>query len=704
MSFDTANLWPLERLPEAMEQLAIKAGYGARPTEANVPDVTAEPSRAWMNAVAGRLGVELEPIVPLYRELNQVVERAAPALLQLRREKLPTYLVLLGHRGKKARLLRPDGATISVDAHSVAQLLREEKQARVGAEVDSLLSGIQASERDRERVREKMLLQRLGEQQLRTSWVMRPAPTARATTLLGETPKLLLRILVNHALLSMVLAGSFWMLGRAALQAHLEIGWFVGWIALIASSIPLRLLEVWWQGLFSLQVGGLLKQQLLGGILKLTPDEVRLDGAGRHFGRVMESEVVEQLALGGGLLAVLSLLDLVIAGFILSQGAGAYLQVTCLVLWTVVAAFLTVRHYKAQRKWSIERIEVTNELLERMIGHRTRLAQLPREQWHQAEDPVLAEYHEASKQMDMRTTQLSAILPAGWLVIALLTLVPAFAQGTAVASTLAVSLGGSLLALRAFDEITVFFQQLSLAAASFEQIKHLLKAVARPDHVPAIPLELETEKLNGEKKTGSLIDGRGLTFKHEGRSRPVLENCALNIEHGDRILLEGPSGGGKSTLVSLLTGLRVPNAGVLLMRGLDHASFGLAGWRRRVTAAPQFHENHVLSQSFAFNLLMGREWPASVSSMAEAAAIVKELNLDELVKRMPGGLGQAVGETGWQLSHGEKSRLYIARTLLQGAELVILDESFASLDPETMGVAVRCVLKHAPSVMVVCHP
>ena len=44
------------------------------------------------------------------------------------------------------------------------------------------------------------------------------------------------------------------------------------------------------------------------------------------------------------------------------------------------------------------------------------------------------------------------------------------------------------------------------------------------------------------------------------------------------------------------------------------------------------------------------------------------------------------------------------RTLLQGAELVVLDESFASLDPETMGVAVRCVLQHAPSLIVVCHP
>jgi ABC-type transport system involved in cytochrome bd biosynthesis fused ATPase/permease subunit len=101
---------------------------------------------------------------------------------------------------------------------------------------------------------------------------------------------------------------------------------------------------------------------------------------------------------------------------------------------------------------------------------------------------------------------------------------------------------------------------------------------------------------------------------------------------------------------------------------------------------------------------MGREWPASEQSLAEARSLCSELGLDDLIARMPGGLAQPVGETGWQLSHGEKSRLYIARTLLQGAELVILDESFASLDPETLGLAVRCALKHAPSVMIVCHP
>ena len=71
---------------------------------------------------------------------------------------------------------------------------------------------------------------------------------------------------------------------------------------------------------------------------------------------------------------------------------------------------------------------------------------------------------------------------------------------------------------------------------------------------------------------------------------------------------------------------------------------------------------------------------------------------------MPAGLEQVVGETGWQLSHGERSRLYIARALLQGTDLVVLDESFGALDPETLRQALRCVLERAPTVLVIAHP
>lgn len=68
------------------------------------------------------------------------------------------------------------------------------------------------------------------------------------------------------------------------------------------------------------------------------------------------------------------------------------------------------------------------------------------------------------------------------------------------------------------------------------------------------------------------------------------------------------------------------------------------------------------------------------------------------------GLLQMVGETGWQLSQGERSRLYIARALLQGADVIVLDESFAALDPETLHQALRCVLNRASTLLVIAHP
>ena len=202
----------------------------------------------------------------------------------------------------------------------------------------------------------------------------------------------------------------------------------------------------------------------------------------------------------------------------------------------------------------------------------------------------------------------------------------------------------------------------------------------------------------------NLVEAQDLTFRYQDRGEPVLRKCSFSIRPHDRILLEGHSGDGKSTLASLLIGMRTPQSGLLLLDGLDWQTLGADGWRRRVVSAPQFHENHVLTETFAFNLLMGRGWPPTQKDMAEAEEICRELGLGDLLDRMPAGLLQMVGETGWQLSHGERSRLYIARALLQRASMIILDESFAALDPETLRRSLQCVLKRAPALMVIAHP
>jgi len=195
-----------------------------------------------------------------------------------------------------------------------------------------------------------------------------------------------------------------------------------------------------------------------------------------------------------------------------------------------------------------------------------------------------------------------------------------------------------------------------------------------------------------------------LSFRYHDQGRFVLQACNLRIQPGDRLLLEGPSGGGKSTLAALLAGLRSPTSGLLLLWGYDRHTAGTQEWRRRVVAAPQFHENHVFTGTFAFNLLMGRRWPPLQEDLEAAGAVCRELGLGDLLDRMPAGLQQMVGECGWQLSHGERSRLYIARALLQQADMLILDESFGALDPENLQRALRCVLQRASTLLVIAHP
>jgi ATP-binding cassette subfamily B protein len=119
---------------------------------------------------------------------------------------------------------------------------------------------------------------------------------------------------------------------------------------------------------------------------------------------------------------------------------------------------------------------------------------------------------------------------------------------------------------------------------------------------------------------------------------------------------------------------------------------------------PQFHENHLLLGSVAFNALMGVDWPPSEQESARAEQVLRELGLGDTLDRMPSGLLQTVGETGWQLSHGERSRLFLARALLQEPDVLVLDESFAQLDPENMKLALDAVTSRAAAVLLIAHP
>jgi ATP-binding cassette subfamily B protein len=341
-------------------------------------------------------------------------------------------------------------------------------------------------------------------------------------------------------------------------------------------------------------------------------------------------------------------------------------------------------------------------LVEKMIGHRTRLAQQPPTRWYEGEDQSLTGYLKGSQDIDRATVKL-AILPRLWLVAALLGLTPTFLSGGGTLARVAISFGGILLAYRAMEALREGFSFLTDATIAWEQIGALFQAAARPE----LPGNLTASAWDGEPSATSpgmpLLDATDLVYQHPGRSEPVIRDLSLRIRSGERLVMRSPSGGGKSTLVSLLNGSRTPHSGRLLLGGHDRHGIGDEGWTRRIATAPQFNENHVFSETFAFNLLMGRRWPPDRGDLDDAEATCRELGLDDLLERMPGGLLQRVGETGWRLSHGERSRLFIARALLQGGDLVILDESFAALDPESLRRSLDCALRRAPTLLVISH-
>jgi ATP-binding cassette subfamily B protein len=290
-------------------------------------------------------------------------------------------------------------------------------------------------------------------------------------------------------------------------------------------------------------------------------------------------------------------------------------------------------------------------------------------------------------------------------------LVVALSAGTAP-DPLGIGLGlaGILLGAQAIDGAASGVAALAGASVARRVVRDLIDAARRPERIGAIlPAadelpEAPSPTAPKERDDTSVLALTRVGYTYPGRPRPVLHDVELALADGDRLLLEGGSGSGKSTLAAIMAGLRLPTQGLVLLRGLDPATWGESAWRRRAVAAPQFHDNRVIAGTFAFNLLLGRGGLPEPKALAEAEAICRELGLAPLLERMPAGLMQQVGESGWQLSHGERSRLYLARALLQNADVVLLDESFGALDPANQGRALACALARARTLVVIAHP
>ena len=707
---ETAISWPASRLGEALAALGRRSRLGVRAVEVEAPPATiladgGERLGRWIESAAAWLGLEAEPVQAAYAEVDKLLTGAAPALLRVRENSETRFLVLLGSDRRGLTLLTPELAPVRRAPQVVRALLCREVEAPAKGLVDQILVEAGVRGRRSRRARPALLRELLLADRVDGCWLLRSAPGARLGTQVREAglPRLLVALAGAHLCGYGLWLLSWWLLGWMTLQGRLEPGWLLAWMLLLMTLIPCRLLTTAAGGRLAIQAGALIKRRLLAGALQLEPDEIRHLGAGQLLGQVLESEAIESLALTGGFLGLTAVVELVLASLALGAGAGSWGHVSLLFGAASVTLWLGCRYYRHRQQWTAERLALTNDLVERMIGHRTRLAQEARAYWNDGEDQALEHYLEASHGLDRTGVALQVLVPRCWLLAGVLGLAPGFVTGSSSPVGLAVGVGGLVLAYRALRGLVESLDRLLGAFIAWRRIQLFRRAATRREPLgqPGLTALLSPAPSRDGRP---LLDGRDLVFRYRDRPEAVLQGTGVRICAGDRVLLEGASGGGKSTLAALLAGCRVPTSGLLLLDGLDRETLGAEGWRRRVVVAPQFHENHVLMGTFAFNALMGRGWPPRRADLEEAERVCRALELGPLLDRMPAGMQQIVGETGWQLSHGEKSRLYLARALLQQAEVIILDESFAALDPQTLQRTLRFVLAKVATVLVIAHP
>jgi ATP-binding cassette, subfamily B, bacterial len=686
--------WPTCRAGDCLSALIRKARLTSGSVEVRNPsELDSRGAERWIERAAKHLGLEAEPIEIAFRDLEHELAASYPALLRVADS---SYLAVLRANCRTFWVLTPTLAVRRVSTRDVCQAIREPAESGIRSEFERLLSEAHIPRSRRQRTLHLLLREQLGETRFDQCWILRVAPGIGAVPWLRQVNVIPngIGLLIAHTAQYVLWLAAWVIIGRLSFEGRMDRGWLLAWALLLATLIPFRVLTTWLQGLLAIGLGGLIKRRLLAGAMRLGPEEMRRHGIGSFVGQALEAEAVETLALSGAVAGLLAIIELAVSALLLGRVS------IVLFAWCGITLVIAWRFLSRYQRWTDTRMEMTHDLVESMVGHRTRLAQQPRENWHDSEDQSLDGYFDRSHSLDRCGTLLVAAIPRGWLLAGLACLAPAIAFGQTSATNIAVSLGGILLAFAAFKRLTGSFTDIAGAWVAWKRIAPLFRAATRPE----ILGEVLSEEKETAPSTQKVIEADRLTYRYRKEGNPALQACSLAIRKGDRILLEGPSGGGKTTFASLLCGMRQADSGLLLTNGLDMHTLGTDCWRERIAAAPQFHDNHILTETLAFNLLMGRRWPPSAPDMQESESLCRKLGLGDLLDTMPSGILQMVGEGGWQLSHGERSRVYIARALLGRADLVILDESFAALDPENLRLALECTLEHASTLMVIAHP
>ena len=216
-----------------------------------------------------------------------------------------------------------------------------------------------------------------------------------------------------------------------------------------------------------------------------------------------------------------------------------------------------------------------------------------------------------------------------------------------------------------------------------EEIRDAPGAIVLPAHVAG--------------KSGR-ISLEGVSFGYEP-GRTVLHDINLDVEPGETIALVGPTGAGKTTLVSLIPRFFDPWQGRIVLDGIDIRDLKVTSLRKQISMVLQ--DPFLLPLTAGENIAYGRP----EASREEIVAAAVAANADEFIQELPDGYDTPMAECGSTLSGGQKQRLSIARALLKDAPILILDEPTSALDMHTEALLLEALerLTQGRTTFIIAH-
>jgi ATP-binding cassette subfamily B protein len=239
-------------------------------------------------------------------------------------------------------------------------------------------------------------------------------------------------------------------------------------------------------------------------------------------------------------------------------------------------------------------------------------------------------------------------------------------------------------------DISKEIDTVSKAMVGYERIQEVLEIESR---VRDLPRARRAPAFKGA------IEFEKVQFSYNG-GEPVLKNINLKIEPGQVAALVGPSGTGKTTIISLIPRFYDPVSGLVKIDGQDIRNFKLRSLREQTSCVLQ--ETLLFRASVWDNIAYGRP-DANPKDIVNAARLA---NADEFIERLPDGYATMLGERGASLSGGQRQRIAIARAIIRNTPILILDEPTTGLDPEseqTVMEALKRLIKGRTCVVIAHH-